>query len=62
MASRTYLPTLVELLLLVCNFVTKHRERIIEIVGTENTDAVDNLLTACTAVRDIAVPFLGEPV
>jgi len=62
MASRTYLPTLVQLLLLVCSFVTKHRDRILHIIGEENSEALDNLLLACNAVRDIALPFLGTPV
>lgn len=62
MAARTYLPTLVNLLLLVCSFITKHRDRIIEVIGTENTEKLDAILLACAAFRDIAVPLLGTPV
>jgi len=62
MAARTYLPTLVVLLVSVCNYVTKHRARILEVIGDDHATELDNFLLACAAVQDLAVPFLETPV
>jgi hypothetical protein len=58
MAARTYLPTLYRILIALCNFITKHRTRILQVLGEEHTTAVDAVVTACTVLTDIIAPFV----
>ena len=52
-SRRTYIPTLNKLLKKICAFITVHRTRILEVIGTENETLLNNLLTACNALTAI---------
>ena len=56
--ARTYLPTLKVLLTQVCHFISKHRDRIVAVVGEENANKVDAVVTAC----NILMPFIDENI
>jgi hypothetical protein len=60
MAARTYLPTLLLILKQVCGFITKHRERILEVVGTQHAAKLDAIMIACAAFTDVALPFIEQ--
>lgn len=62
MGSRTYLPTLIHILEHVCHFIVLHRDRIIEVLGTENTTKIDAVVTACHVLTAVIVPILETPV
>lgn len=62
MASRTYLPALIALLKAVCNYIVKHRDRIIETIGAEHASKVDGIVTACGLFLNVALPFIEEGV
>lgn len=60
MASRTYLPTLKALLKGVCAFITKYRDRIVAVVGSENEDKVDAVVLACNTLMPILDTFIPD--
>lgn len=60
MANRTYLPTLISLLKFICTYITKHRDKIVNAVGTEHASKVDAITTACELFMNVALPVL-EP-
>jgi len=62
MASRTYLPTLLAILKGLCGFITLHRDRILEVIGSSNAAALDAIVTACMVFTAVALPFLEEGV
>lgn len=62
MASRTYLPSLLRFLRIVCNYITRHRDRIVEVIGTNNASKLDDVLAACSVLTDVILPLLGDPV
>lgn len=52
-SRRTYIPTLNRLLKKICSFITIHRTRILEVIGTENEALLNNLITACNALTAV---------
>lgn len=58
MAVRTYLPTLLRMLGVVCKFIARHRTRIVEVIGPANESKLDALVTACDVFTTAAVAFL----
>lgn len=62
MASRTYIPLLLDLLYRVCQYITRHRARILEVIGSQHADKLDAIMTACDAFVTVARPFLEDPV
>lgn len=53
MALRTYLPTLLAILRLLCKYIATHRDRILRFLGEENVAALDAVVTACEALEAI---------
>ena len=60
MAVRTYLPTLKFLLNKVCKFIGNHRDRIVAVVGDENSDLVDGVVSACNLLMPILDEFIPD--
>lgn len=58
MASRTYLPTLVNILHKMCTYIVRYRDQILGVIGEENATALDALVTACNVFMAIANPFI----
>jgi len=58
MASRTYLPTLLALLKVVCVFISRHRDRILQVIGTEHADVLDAITLACAAFEAVVGEFI----
>jgi len=56
--KRTYIPTAVKLLHHLCVYMSHHRDRIVEVIGDENADAFDLVVSSCIALTDILIPFL----
>jgi len=55
---RTYLPTLLKTLNFLCKFIASHRDRIVQVIGTENEPKLDAVMTACHILTDVIVPIL----
>lgn len=47
MATRTYVPQIVNLLRLVCKYIVAHRVKLVANVGTGGGAALDDIVTAC---------------
>lgn len=60
MPSRTYLPTLLFLLKQTCKFITRHRDRLVQVVGTQHAPKLDAIMGACDAFTEIALPLLEQ--
>lgn len=60
MASRTYLPTLLAILKVVCAYIVRHRDRILQVIGTQHATKLDAIMAACDAFTEVALPFI-EP-
>jgi len=57
-AARTYLPTIYTVLLFICAYIAKHRDRMLEVVGTDNAELFDALVAACHALTAIIKPYV----
>lgn len=51
MGLRTYLPTLLAIGRLMCDYIRRHEAKIKANVGAENEGLVDAVLTACEALE-----------
>lgn len=60
MAKRTYLPTLKAVLLTVCAFIGKHRDKILDVIGEDNAAALDGVITACNVLMPILDLFIPD--
>ena len=57
MGLLTYIPTLLVIMRHLCHYIAAHRERILQVVGSEHTATLDAVVTACQAFEAIAVAF-----
>jgi hypothetical protein len=55
---RTYLPTLYKIMRLLCMFIERHFERIIQTIGEENRVKLEALATACSIMEAVVYPFI----
>jgi len=57
-ARVTYLPTIYATLLFICAYIARHRERMLEVVGSDNAELFDALVTAYHALTTIIKPYV----
>ena len=49
--TRTYLPTLANILLMVCNYIGRYRVTILKYLPEDSEALLDALMVACEALR-----------